>query len=72
MASVAISLDCTFLRCYSACIIMQSWKCALIAVSVCNCAAAEQGVLNGLQWYDLSCNACGGRTSQICIHQVCV
>ncbi|KXZ46366.1 hypothetical protein GPECTOR_44g43 [Gonium pectorale] len=28
----------------------------------------EEGTLRYLQWYDLTCNECGGATSQLCIH----
>ncbi|KAJ9505941.1 hypothetical protein QJQ45_017007, partial [Haematococcus lacustris] len=30
----------------------------------------ETGVLRFLQWFDLTCNDCGGSTSQLCIRQI--
>jgi hypothetical protein len=35
-----------------------------------HCAHAEQGVLAGLNWYDMTCNDCGGTSSTLCIRQV--
>jgi hypothetical protein len=36
----------------------------------CSSVHADKGFLQYLQWYDLTCNSCGGLTSQVCLHQV--
>ncbi len=33
-------------------------------------ARADAGTLDNMYWYDLTCNSCGGTSSQICIQQL--